>query len=369
MQFRSSPLTRYLLAGYTLLIVYASLYPFKDWQYRGVMPWEFVGANLPQYITREDVLLNMTAYVPLGFLVAAALIGRLSGVWLVLAATAAASTMSFAMEATQSLLPTRVSSNLDCVLNSAGGLVGAIIAALVLAHLPAASALYALRHRWFVRDASFGLALLLAWPIAQLYPQPMLFAMGSAWSKVLEFLNDALISAPQAAAWVQGWSPTGLSQPQQQMIPFFACLVIGLLVGTLWIRGALRPTRAIVVLLLIMGGCAGSSFSNAMSYGPSHSFEWFNAMSRTPLLVGSLLALVASYIPPRWCAVLGLLAAVTMLGLINQLPEDPYYALNLQAWQQGRWIRLHGVTQWLAMAWPYVLTAYFAKRLVTPAKP
>ena len=53
-----------------------------------------------------------------------------------------------------------------------------------------------------------------------------------------------------------------------------------------------------------------------------------------------------------------LLALGLYLSLINQAPANPYFAQTLQAWEQGRFIRFHGVAQWLGWLWPYATLAY-----------
>ena len=57
-----SPLARYLLAAYALLVIYASLHPFTGWRDNGVAPLAFLSAPLPRYITSFDVLANLLAY-------------------------------------------------------------------------------------------------------------------------------------------------------------------------------------------------------------------------------------------------------------------------------------------------------------------
>lgn len=367
-QFRSSPLSRYVLAAYALLVAYASLYPFSGWQLRDVAPWAFVTAPLPQYLTRQDITLNALGYVPLGVLMAAALMPRLRNFGLIATVLLASSAFSFAMEALQTFLPLRISSNVDWGLNSAGALLGAVLATLLIPRLPAASRIYAARHRWFTRDASFGLALLLAWPLAQLYPQPVLFGLGNAFTTFTDLAVQALEGLPMLAEWLRGWRPGGLTQPQQQMLPVLACATIGLLLGALAERAANRSARALCVLAVIAAGCATTTLSSAMSYGPVNAFAWLGPLSATPLLIGTTLACLLCLLPPRLCATLGLVAVLVMLGLINRLADDPYYTIALQAWQQGRWIRLHGVTEWLALAWPYAVALYLVRRVARVAR-
>ncbi|MGZ5848710.1 MAG: VanZ family protein, partial [Ramlibacter sp.] len=51
------------------------------------------------------------------------------------------------------------------------------------------------------------------------------------------------------------------------------------------------------------------------------------------------------------------------LSLLNQAPASPYFAHLLQAWEQGRFIRFHGLAQWLGWLWPYAALAYVLVRV------
>ena len=68
MEPRHSPLARYLLGAYWLLVVYGSLYPLSGWRDQGLSPLEFLVAPVPKYYTGFDLLANLAAYFPLGFL-------------------------------------------------------------------------------------------------------------------------------------------------------------------------------------------------------------------------------------------------------------------------------------------------------------
>src|SRR5487761_2412367 len=98
---RPSPLARYLLLAYVLLIVYGSLYPFSGWRDQGVCPFAYLAGRLPRYITAFDVVTNLLAYMPLGFLALLALHPHLRGKLAFAAASLAGCFLSLAMEALQ----------------------------------------------------------------------------------------------------------------------------------------------------------------------------------------------------------------------------------------------------------------------------
>jgi hypothetical protein len=63
-------------------------------------------------------------------------------------------------------------------------------------------------------------------------------------------------------------------------------------------------------------------------------------------------------VPPRLCAALVLLALGFYISLLNQAPASPYFAQTLSTWEQGRFIRFHGLAQWLGWLWPYAALVY-----------
>src|SRR5918993_3963239 len=65
-----------LAVAYLLVIAYASLQPFSGWWTPPEEIRRFLSAPWPRYITLEDVLINIFAYVPLGFLLARAFMRR-----------------------------------------------------------------------------------------------------------------------------------------------------------------------------------------------------------------------------------------------------------------------------------------------------
>ena len=64
----------------------------------------------------------------------------------------------------------------------------------------------------------------------------------------------------------------------------------------------------------------------------------------------------------RWLN--GVRAAVRGLALVllARAPSDPYYAEFLSTWEQGRFVRFHGVAQWLAWIWPFAAIVWLLPR-------
>jgi hypothetical protein len=70
--------------------------------------------------------------------------------------------------------------------------------------------------------------------------------------------------------------------------------------------------------------------------------------------------------PARVCQVLALVGVVWQLALLNQASADVYFAQTLQNWEQGRFIRFHGLIQWLGWLWPFALLGHLVRSLSRP---
>jgi hypothetical protein len=77
------------------------------------------------------------------------------------------------------------------------------------------------------------------------------------------------------------------------------------------------------------------------------------------LLVAALLLRASASL----AAVLGVAALSASLMLVAQAPSDPYFALSLQGWEQGRFIHFHGLAQWLGWLWPVAALLWLAAHL------
>lgn len=181
---------------YTLLIVFASLFPFEGWRVQGISPWVFATAPLPPpYWTWFDVNTNIIGYVPLGFLLA--LGGVRSGMraWAILWAALCGAVLSLSMEFLQIYLPRRVPSNMDFVLNAAGALVGAVLAA-GLEWLGLLERWSVFRERWFGHQPHGGLVLIGLWPLALLFPPALPFGLGQVLERLDTTLDEWLKARP-----------------------------------------------------------------------------------------------------------------------------------------------------------------------------
>lgn len=207
-QRRHSTLARQAFAVYAALVVYASLYPFTGWRSLGIGPFDFLLAPLPRYLTAFDVVSNVLGYLPFGALAVLALY-PLRGVPAALVATLLGALLSGAMEALQTYLPTRVSSNLDLAANALGALVGAAAAAPAATALIERGVVRRVRFAWFEREASTPLFLSALWAGAILFPSPFLFGIGDwpseLWERADVTMRGALLAWAPDAWNVPAW--------------------------------------------------------------------------------------------------------------------------------------------------------------------
>ena len=353
-------IARPLALLYIALIVYASLFPFTGWRDQGIVPWAFLKAPWPRYWTGFDLAINVAGYVPLGFLLVL-VFGRRWPRWLaVVLASLAATLLSLAMESLQSWLPLRVASNVDFGLNAAGGLAGALAAAL-LERLGLVDRVRRLQSRWFVRDAHGALVLLALWPVGLLFPPPVAYGMGQVYERVEEGLARLLQDTP-----FLDWLP--LREIEfEPLLPAaeIACVALGALVPCLLGYAVIEPRRRrlLFAALALAAGVAVAALSTALTYGPAHAWAWVTPPVRLGLPLAALAALVLAPLPRRACGALLIAVLLAQLLLLNMAPQNPYYASTLQVWEQGRFIHFFGLAQWVGWLWPFAALAYLPTRL------
>ena len=361
---RGSPSLSWPLALATLcVIVYASLYPFADWRNQGISPFDYLAEPLPKYWTWFDIGANVLGYAPLGFFLALAGLRRFRSaptVLPILLAVLAAAALSVLMETLQTYLPSRIPSNLDLALNAAGALLGAFCAWL-LQKIGVISRWSAFRQRWFASDARGALALLLLWPLALLFPPAVPMGLG----QVFERLEAALVGTLEGTPFL-AWLPVR-EMELQPLVPGaeLLCVALGALIPCLLGYCVIRTAaqRAAFAATMVLAGLGMSALSAALSYGPEHAWAWLDAPVRVGVVLAAILCVILLPLRRRGAAAFALLALTAHLALLNQAPESAYFAQTLQTWEQGRFIRFHGVAQWLGWLWPYAALAYLLARL------
>jgi VanZ family protein len=342
------------------LVVYASLYPFADWRDQGISPFKFLTAPLPKYWTGFDVAINVAGYAPVGFLLALSALRSGRVTWAVGVAALCGGLLSLCMETMQSYLPSRVPSNVDLALNTLGAWLGACVAWL-LEKIGVISRWSRFRARWLALHARGALVLLALWPVALLFPPSVPLGLG----QILERLETALAEALADTPFLD-WLPVRDIE-LQPLVPGaeLVCVALGALIPCLLGYCVIRTAwqRAMFSLVVLATGMAVSALSAALSYGPSHAWAWLDVPVRSGIALAAGLALLLLPLRRRGAAAFALLALAIHLSLLNQAPASAYFAQTLQTWEQGRFIRFHGLAQWLGWLWPYAALLYVLARL------
>ena len=354
--------------AWTVLIVYASLFPFDGWRWPpGVAIWDLLHLRWPRYFIAFDIASNLLGYAPLGLLICLARLRH--GAKLVAAMGSAlllGAGLSYAMELTQHLLPRRVPSLLDWVLNFGGVALGVLLAVLIQA-MGWLNRWQAMRDRWMERGNGGALTLLLLWPVALLFPTPVPLGLGQMSEVLRSALTAVLVGVPWAdplAAWLVVAAPTSPLPPLSPQAELLA-VTLGLLAPCLLAFAVVRPgwRRLGAAFGLLLMAVVGTTLSTALNFGPDHAMAWRTASTLLALALALLLAAAAMGLNERRAGALALVVFAGLVVLVQQAPTDPYFSQSLQGWEQGRFVRFHGVAQWVGRLWPYAAMLWLLGRV------
>jgi len=342
--YRSRALLRsYLTAGYALFIVYASLSPFSGWQEQGLEFAAVLASPLGQTYSWFDAVTNFLAYLPFGLLFGLTLRARLSTAWSVLLVTLAGLALSALMEYTQMYLPSRISSNLDLLMNGFGTLSGALLAVSIV---PRAWFFYLMHWRFQLfqrgQGVDFGLALLLLWMFAQINPSlPML---GNVF--ITEMARQPFVPPPiEPFSWLES------------VVVALNLLMLGTLMLTL-----LRSRRhAVGALLLVLFLIALMKFVAAAVLLKSWALLlWLNGEAMLGIFIGVLLMAIIGWLARPYLIRVAAGVACGYLVLAQGVLDSgaPSTAMRLYQWHFGHLLNYNGLSQTVMLAFPLLLLAY-----------
>ena len=355
-----------LAAGYALLIAYACLYPFEGWRWPPgaslasvlQLPWLAKSDNF-------DDLANWIGYSPFGLLAFIALVrhGLGTAACGVLALCGPA-LLSYLLEVSQYLVPGRVPSARDFVLNTLGALMGVVVG-WALHALGALSRWQRLRERWFEPDCAGARVLLVLWPLGLLFPAPLPLGLGG----VFEAAQAGAGAVLRDAGWseMSDWllARSGVREAVPTPLREATAISLGLLAPALLAASVSRPgwRRMVLALGALPLAVGAMTLSTALNFGPAHAWAWQLPTAWPALLAGTALAASASLAPGRLVAALALACLAALVTLVAQAPSDPYYLASLQGWQQGEFVRFHGLAKWVGWLWPYAAMLWIVTRL------
>ncbi|HTH94613.1 MAG TPA: VanZ family protein [Rhodocyclaceae bacterium] len=338
---RSSALARTLAVVYTLLVVYASLYPFTGWRDTGIPLFAFLGAGWPRWYSVFDIVVNVLAYIPLGFFwlpVITARFGRIGGI---VFTCAMLSLLSGTMETIQNFLPSRVASNLDLACNSLGAWLGVLAAWRWSNLLLSENRLLRWRHRHLAQEpgGDYGVLLLGIWLFVQLSPEDLLFGNGN-----LRVLFDLPAALPFDAADFARY---------ETLIALSGTLTIGLLASLV-----LRRPRGWHLLVLLAGAATIRSFAAALLVDPDNFTRWLTDANLAGMCIGALLMWPLLHLGEGIRRILAAMLVLATAALVNIAPDNPYLQQATQVWRQGHFLNFNGLTRAASSLWPFLTIAF-----------
>lgn len=332
-----SRFARYFLACALLIILLVSLYPYVGWRYTGASIFNFFFYPLPRYFTFFDNLINLIAYLPVGYCITL-IRGRSGSSWLV--AILAGFFLSSSMEFIQQFLPSRIASNLDILTNTAGTAVGGLFA-LVLGSRRGHRLWLMWRHASLAPGAAmeWGFAWLLLWFVSQFDP-------------TLPFLGVVV-------------TPRGLPQPFESPIANAALflrllesggMMLNFLGVTLYVSALVRNTAQVpraIMLTLGVALIAKMGFAG-MLLKPAQFFAWLNLNIAIGGLLGLLLLTQLWRVTRRLRALLALFALIFAQTVSWTWPLTSHYAdgLALFRWHYGHLQHFSGLATLIGDLWP-----------------
>ncbi|MBI1965700.1 MAG: VanZ family protein [Betaproteobacteria bacterium] len=333
-----------LALAYLLVIVHASLQPYRGWRLPPDEILRFLSAPWPHYITSGDIIVNLAAYVPLGFLLSVGFSMRCgSGPGVIFSALCAAG-LSLTMESAQMLLPARIASNVDLLANSLGALIGAMAAPLFAPTRILGGKLHAARHRLFVEGMAADVALVIAclWLVAQFHPTAQLFGTGSI--RATFDLPAYFVHAPQTA------------------LSFEAAVVLLNLLGTgLMIAAFMRgDSRHMLAIGAVIGTALLIKTTAAALIRTTAPFAWLTPGVSLGLLAGWVLLYGAVRLPQPAQLVVAALCIALATAAINLAPGNPYQSvpLKLIAGGASHFLNFSGIVRALSELWPLLAISF-----------
>jgi VanZ family protein len=342
-----------LALAYLLVVVYASLRPFSGWRLPPDEILFFLGAPWPRFITLQDVLVNVGAYVPLGLLLSVGFGARYGAARGALVAALTAIAFSLLMEAVQMFLPSRIASNVDLLANTFGALLGATAAPLLAPTRILGGKLHATRHRLFVEGivADAGMVVAFLWLLTQFHPTVQPFGTGSLRG-TLE-LPAYLIHTPV------------LAFTSEALVVFLNLAGVGLLLSVV-MREDTRPMRMIAAL--VAAALAIKAYTAFELVKLTAPLAWLTPGVLVGLAGACAFLYLAIRLPGTARIAVSAICIVAAAVVINLAPDNPYQNVppRLLARGSSHFLSFSGIVRALSELWPALAIAFllcaFARR-------
>ena len=93
------------------------------------------------------------------------------------------------------------------------------------------------------------------------------------------------------------------------------------------------------------------TFFTALQFGGELSLIWLTAGALWGMVLGSISLRWALRLRQKAKFWLALFCLITATIVINQLPDNPYFIMNLRHWHQGRLVHFNELMQWVSVVW------------------
>ena len=333
-----------LAVAYLLVIAYASLQPFTGWWIPPEEIRQFLTAGWPRYITVEDVIVTIAAYVPLGFLLARSFMRRAPHRRAVVLAILTSCVVSLCMESAQMFMPSRIASNVDVLTNSIGGLIGALAAPLFSPTRLIGARVTRLRREWFVYGASadLGIVLLCLWIATQLHPTSQLFATGN------------LRSTFDLPVWVI--HTPSLLLTAEAAIAALNVLGVGLIV--LALTRTTKP-RALALAMLLAAALATKLIAAVAIVRSGSIMAWLTPGVAIGLIAGAAFLCICASMRRRWQWIAAAFCFAAAIAATNVGPDNPYQAIPAHLLSGPRhFLSFSAIIRALSELWPFLAIVY-----------
>ncbi|MGB8078450.1 MAG: VanZ family protein [Gallionella sp.] len=334
-------LRTWLAIGYTLFIVYGSLSPFTGWRDQGLDFSEVLQAPFQLTYTGFDAFINLLAYLPFGLLVGLALRARFGAMASVILSLCIGIFLSASMEYLQMYLPSRTSSNLDLLNNSAGALIGSLLAVSMTSWTWFFSRLTRWRNELFRHghEMDFGLALLALWMFGQVNPSlPML---GNVF--ITEVAHSPFMPPPSAT--FEAWESSAVTLNL-------------LMLGTLMLTLLRVPQKVIIAMLVVLATVALAKFVAAALLLKSWALLlWINSEAVLGMLLGVLLLMAILWLPRAVANGLGAVISLAYFAIVNFVLDSsaPSASMSIYHWHYGHLLNYNGLAETITLVFPLLL--------------
>lgn len=342
---------------FTLLIIYASLYPFTGWRNIGVHPFSYLTDKLPYYRTYFDIWTNIVGYMPLGMLMIFALYPNLKSYKAFLVACLFGILLSGSMEAIQTYIPTRVPSILDLLTNSCGTILGACLGLWTRTYFLKKGFFIQLRDKWFVPTASRGLVVIGLWPLALIYPQNHVFGLGHFFALFSDWFSSAFDTPIDLTTL---WINTFQLRPEAYWLADIIITVCGFTSAllTLFVLLKRQAPKLRITLCFVIIMAAIKTLSCALFFEPENAFIWITPGTIAGLILSVPILVGLSFAPQAIKKRMAIVALILGLLVVNFIPDNPYFIETLQTWSQGNFLNFNGAAQFLAILLPFLALWY-----------